>query len=75
MTQPREAHSMSNRPTSVLQPETLFLVLEFATEGLLIGYLNRTLTGQQSDWPVIIRFISDLANGLESVPGQGIIHR
>ncbi|KAN0094154.1 kinase-like protein [Hyaloscypha variabilis] len=75
MTPPREAHSISNRPISVLQTETLFLVLEFATEGSIIGYLNRTLTGQQSDWPVIIRFISNLANGLERVHDQGIIHR
>jgi hypothetical protein len=75
MTPPRNAPSGDNHPISVLQPETLFLVLEFATEGPLIGYLNRILTGQQSDWPVIVRFISDLADGLGGLHDQGLIHR
>ncbi|KAI9776085.1 MAG: hypothetical protein M1839_000598 [Geoglossum umbratile] len=75
MTPSREAHNAHNGPISVLQMETLFLVLEFATEGPLINYLERTLIGQQSDWEAIIQFISDLANGLEGLHNQGVIHR
>jgi serine/threonine protein kinase len=75
MTPPRNTHSVGNHPISILQAETLFLVLEFATEGPLLGYLNRVLTGQQSDWPIIIQFISDIADGLDGLHDRGLIHR
>jgi serine/threonine protein kinase len=67
--------SRATRPASVLPPETLFLVLEFATEGPLLDYLNRTLTGNQSDWPIIIQLISDMTSALEELHERGIIHR
>ena len=67
--------SLATRPPPILPPETLFLVLEFATEGPLIDYLNRTLTGDQSDWPVIIQIISDMTSALEELHELGIIHR
>jgi serine/threonine protein kinase len=75
VTPPREAHSTNNPTIAVLQPETLFLVLEFATEGPLIPYLNRILTGRESDWPTIIQFISDVVRGLEGLHERGLIHR
>jgi len=48
--------------------------LEFGTESPLVDLLKKILTGGPSNWQTIIRFISDLANGLEDLH-RDIVHR
>jgi serine/threonine protein kinase len=73
-------------PTSLYDTETkvthvnerrLLLVFERATEGSLFEYLGRSLPTMSflQGWDTSIRFITDVANGLNSLHKHKIIHR
>jgi len=54
---------------------TLFLVSEYALEGSGFECVQRVLKGVDQDWDPILRFIGDLASGLNSIHSRGVIHR
>lgn len=60
---------------SCLRPDTIFLVFEWATKGSLIDYLSENLSGEATDWDIILNYMEDLAAGIEGIHGQNIVHR
>jgi len=60
---------------SILPPNTLFLVLEYAKLGTLRAYLKDRLNGSSSDWKVMYEVIMGLSLGLKDIHEAGFIHR
>jgi serine/threonine protein kinase len=65
---PEVGHSIGRR---------LLLVFERATEGSLLEYLDRVLPGLSfmQAWDKITGIVSNVANGLNSLHKQNVIHR
>lgn len=60
---------------SILPPDTLFLVLEYAQLGTLKKYLAANLDGSASDWQLINEVVAGLAVGLFDIHKYGFVHR
>lgn len=60
---------------SKLPPDTIFLVSEFAFEGDGDKLVERVLKGTPQDWDMILRFVSDIASGLNDIHSHGVLHR
>ncbi|KAL7909982.1 hypothetical protein GGI35DRAFT_478861 [Trichoderma velutinum] len=57
------------------QPDTLFMVFEWAELGSVLQYLDSRLTGTMKDWEIVYDCIEDLVLGLDELHRNNIIHR
>lgn len=55
--------------------DPLILVMDYAPEGSLTGFLKRNLTGDKTDWRTILSCISDIASGLSHLHSYQVVHR
>jgi serine/threonine protein kinase len=67
--------SPANLKNSKLPPDTLFLVSEFGLEGDGRELVKRCLNGTPQDWDMILRFVGDIASGLNDIHSHGVLHR
>jgi len=53
----------------------IFLVSEYALLGPAEPFLEKSLTGETSDWEMILRSIWNAASGLNVLHTHGVLHR
>jgi hypothetical protein len=49
--------------------------MQYAEQGSLLTYLDKTLTGCDEDWQIIMDCALDVALGLDDLHSKNIVHR
>lgn len=53
----------------------VFIVSEYALLGQAEPFLEKSMTGETSDWEMILRSIGNAASGLNVLHTHGVLHR